>query len=99
MMFCKLIIVVDEHVNIHDEQEVFFHMGANWDPRRDSVMVDGPTDILDHASPYYGTGSKMGIDATRKVEGEGRIREWPEQTIMSEEITKLVERRWAEYGL
>ena len=99
MAFCKLIIVVDEQVNSHDEQEVLFHMGANWDPRRDTVIVDGPVDILDHASPYYGTGSKMGIDATGKIEGEGVIREWPDQTIMTDEIKQLVERRWAEYGL
>jgi 4-hydroxy-3-polyprenylbenzoate decarboxylase len=74
-------------------------LGANWDPRRDTVVVDGPVDILDHASPYYGTGSKMGIDATRKIEGEGVVREWPDETVMSDEITRLVDQRWAEYGL
>jgi 4-hydroxy-3-polyprenylbenzoate decarboxylase len=99
MMFSKLIIVVDEDVNVHNEQEVLFQVGANWDPRRDTVMVDGPMDILDHAAPYHGTGSKMGIDATRKIEGEGKIREWPDQIVMSDEIKQLVDRRWAEYGL
>ncbi len=99
MMFCKLIIVVDEHVNVHDEQEVLFHLGANWDPRRDTMVVDGPIDILDHASPYYGTGSKMGLDATPKIAGEGRIREWPPVMVMSEEVRQRVESRWAEYGL
>ena len=99
MMFCKLIIVVDEQVNVHDEQEVLFQVGANWDPRRDTVMVDGPMDILDHAAPYHGTGSKMGIDATRKIEGEGRIRKWPDQIVMNDEIKQLVDRRWPEYGL
>lgn len=99
MAFTKLIIVVDDDVNVHNEQDVLFHMLANWDPRRDTMMVDGPIDILDHASPYYGTGSKMGIDATRKIAGEGIIREWPGRTVMSEEIRELVERRWSEYGL
>ena len=98
MMFCKLIIVVDEQVNVHDEQEVLFQVGANWDPRRDTVIVDGPIDILDHAAPYLGTGSKMGIDATRKIEGEGQIRQWPDQMVMSEQVREMVDRRWSEYG-
>lgn len=99
MMLTKLIIVVDEQVNVHDEHDVMFHVGANWDPRRDTVLVDGPVDILDHASPQLGTGAKMGIDATRKIEGEGLIRQWPDQTVMADEIKQLVERRWSEYGL
>jgi len=41
----------------------------------------------------------MRIDATRKIEGEGRIREWPDQIVMSNKIKQLVDRRWAEYGL
>ena len=61
MMFCKWIIVVDEQVNVHDEQQVFFHLGANWDPRRDTVIIDGPVDILDHAAPYYGNGQQDGL--------------------------------------
>ena len=35
MAFTKFIVVVDEHVNVHDEQ-VFFHLFANCDPKRDS---------------------------------------------------------------
>lgn len=99
MSFSKMIVVVDEHVNVHDEQDVLFHMGANVDWRRDTMIVDGPCDILDHATPYYGTGAKIGIDATRKISGEGVIREWPEELGMSEEIIQRVSRRWSEYGL
>jgi 4-hydroxy-3-polyprenylbenzoate decarboxylase len=99
MAFSKLIVVVDEHVNVHDEQDVLFHVGANWDPRRDTVIVDGPMDILDHATPYLGAGSKMGIDATRKIAGEGVVREWPDEMVMSDAVKVLVERRWSEYGL
>ena len=99
MMFSKMIIVVDEHVDIHDEQEVLFHMGANVDWRRDTVIVDGPCDILDHATPYYGTGAKIGIDATRKIAGEGVVREYPDPLIMSEAVVQRVKDRWAEYGL
>ncbi len=99
MMFAKMIIVVDEHVNVHDEQDVLFHMGANVDWRRDTMIVDGPCDILDHATPWYGAGAKIGIDATRKIAGEGLVREWPEELEMSGEMVAQVERRWKEFGL
>jgi len=99
MMLTKFIIVVDEDVNVHDEQDVLFHVGANVDPRRDICIVDGPLDVLDHAAPYCGSGSKMGIDATRKIPGEGTVRAWPGRIEMSEEIKQLVTRRWDEYGI
>jgi 4-hydroxy-3-polyprenylbenzoate decarboxylase len=99
MSFCKLIVVVDEDVNVHDEQDVLFHVGANVDPRRDTVVVDGPLDILDHASPVEGAGSKMGIDATRKIAGEGLIRRWPAELEMSPEIKQRVTQRWRELGI
>lgn len=99
MMLSKFIIVVDEHVDVHDEQQVLFQVGANVDPRRDVVIVDGPVDILDHAAPFEGSGSKMGIDATRKIPGEGPIRRWPGELSMSEDIQRRVAQRWGELGL
>ncbi|MCH8806465.1 MAG: menaquinone biosynthesis decarboxylase [Planctomycetes bacterium] len=99
MAFTKIIVVVDEHVDVQDEDAVLFHMCANIDPKRDIMFVDGPIDVLDHASPYFAAGSKMGIDATRKIAGEGLIREWPQEIEMTAEIKELVARRWEEYGL
>ena len=99
MMFCKLIVVVDEDVNVHNEQAVMFAVGANVDPRRDTFLVDGPIDILDHAAPYWGAGSKMCLDATRKIQGEGLVRDWPVPLTMTEEVKRLVDGRWQEYGL
>ena len=49
-------------------------------------------------SPVLGFGSKMGIDATRKLKEEGHGREWPKEIEMSPEITDLVNRRWKDYG-
>ena len=99
MMFSKMIVVVDEHVNVHDEQDVLFHMGANVDWRRDTIIADGPCDILDHATPHYGTGAKIGIDATRKIQGEGIVRDWPDELEMRKDIVERIERRWGEYGI
>ncbi len=99
MSFTKFIIVVDQNVNVHDEQDVLFHLFANCDPQRDMEVVHGPVDILDHASPELGVGSKIGFDATVKLPGEGRIRKWPMELEMDAATRALVERKWKEYGL
>lgn len=99
MMFSKCIIVVDKHVNVQNVEEVFFYMGSNVDPKRDVTIVEGPVDVLDHAAPLMGAGSKMGIDATTKWAEEGYQREWPDEIEMSQEIKDTVSRRWEEYGI
>lgn len=99
MSFTKFIVVVDEHVNVHDEQDVLFQLFSNCDPQRDSEIVHGPVDILDHASPDMGAGSKIGFDATAKIAGEGRVRTWPKELVMDQKTRELVTRKWKEYGL
>jgi 4-hydroxy-3-polyprenylbenzoate decarboxylase len=98
MSFTKFIIVVDEQVNVHDEQDVLFHLFSNCDPARDSEIVHGPVDILDHASPELGAGSKIGFDATVKWPAEGKVRRWPTELAMDSATKELVTRRWKEYG-
>src|SRR3954462_5336466 len=99
MAFTKFLVVVDEHVNVHDEQDVLFHLFANCDPARDSEIVHGPVDILDHAAPVMGAGSKIGFDATAKWKGEGNVRAWPKEIEMDKATKEMVERKWKEYGL
>jgi 4-hydroxy-3-polyprenylbenzoate decarboxylase len=94
----KSVVVVDEHVNVHDYEEVFFYVGANVDPARDVVLADGPLDHLDHAPTRQFVGGKLGIDATAKGPEEG-TRPWPEEIRMSDEIRRLVDERWDEYGI
>jgi len=50
---------------------------ANTDPQRDTVFTKGPSDVLDHATSEMAMGSKLGIDATKKLPGEGFKRPWP----------------------
>jgi 4-hydroxy-3-polyprenylbenzoate decarboxylase len=94
----KCVVVVDEHVNVHDYQEVFFKACANVDPERDIVIQKGPLDQLDHAPTLEAFGGKMGIDATHKGPAEG-ARPWPEEIEMSADVKALVARRWQEYGI
>ncbi|MDX6512422.1 MAG: 4-hydroxy-3-polyprenylbenzoate decarboxylase [Gaiellaceae bacterium] len=94
----KSVVIVDEHVNVHDYAEVMFYVGANVDPKRDVVISEGPLDHLDHAPTRQFYGGKLGIDATAKGPAEG-TREWPEEIWMSDEVKALVDRRWDEYGI
>ena len=47
----------------------------------------------------FGGGGKLGIDATPKLPGEGRVRQWPDELVMTPQIKQLVEQRWTEYGI
>jgi 4-hydroxy-3-polyprenylbenzoate decarboxylase len=94
----KSVVVVDEWVNVHDYEEVFFRVTANVDPGRDVMISEGPLDHLDHAPTRQFYGGKLGIDATHKGPAEG-TREWPPEIVMSDEVKALVDRRWAEYGI
>jgi 4-hydroxy-3-polyprenylbenzoate decarboxylase len=98
LMLSKFVIVCDEDVNIHDYSEVTWKVMNHTDPQRDTVITDGPLDILDHSCPRIGFGGKMGIDATRKGPGEGFMRPWPDEIKMDPQIQTRVEERWKEYG-
>jgi 4-hydroxy-3-polyprenylbenzoate decarboxylase len=78
MMFAKIIVVVDADVDVHNTGEVLFRVCANIDPQRDTLFTKGPCDSLDHAQSLPNIGSHAGIDATRKLAGEGYTRTWPE---------------------
>lgn len=103
MAWTKIIVVVDEDVDVHDQEAVLFHMAANVDPGRDIEIVRGPVDILDHAAPALGAGHKMGIDATRKLPGESAggiaVRPWPPPMRVSDQMRARLAARWRELGL
>ena len=99
MMYTKMIIVVDEDIKPSDVSTVAWKVFNNIDAKRDVVISEGPLDALDHASnmPHYG--QRMGIDATKKWASEGHTRPWPDDIEMSEEVKKLVSRKWEQYGI
>jgi 4-hydroxy-3-polyprenylbenzoate decarboxylase len=98
MSFTKAIVIVDKWVDVQNLSEVVWRMGNNVDPKRDTVIIEGPLDVLEHASAIPAYGGKMGIDATKKWASEGFTREWPNEIVMSEDIKKLVTEKWKEYG-
>ena len=64
-----------------------------------ALAQKSPTDVLDHAAPGLGYGSKFGIDATRKWRSEGFERDWPHAIVMDRETKKYIESIWQKLGL
>ena len=66
--------------------EVLFPLCASTDPQRDSIFTKDPSDVLDHATSEIASGSKLGIDATKKIPGKGFKRPWPPLIQMDEAV-------------
>ncbi|HEY3439857.1 MAG TPA: menaquinone biosynthesis decarboxylase [Paludibaculum sp.] len=98
-MFSKVIVVVDEDVDVQNVSEVAWRALNNIDPQRDIEFVMGPVDSLDHASRLPDYGSKMGVDATRKWPQEGFTRRWPDVVRMSPGVVSRVDELWKRAGL
>lgn len=99
MMLARAIVLVDHDVDVQNLSEVAWRVTNNIDARRDLFITDGPVDDLDVGSPRPKVGSKLGLDATRKLKEEMGTKEWMPDIVMSAEIKALVDRRWQEYGL
>jgi len=99
MMFTKILIIVDHDVSVHDLSEVTWIVGNHIDPKRDTIFVEGPVDVLDHAAPALAYGSKIGIDATRKWRSEGFEREWPDAIVMDDKTKKYIDSIWEKLGI
>jgi 4-hydroxy-3-polyprenylbenzoate decarboxylase len=99
LMLSKLIVVVDDDVNVQDLDEALWWMCNNFDARRDLVVMEGPLDDLDHSSPTAHYGAKLAIDATRKTAEEGHARPWPDPITMDPAIKALVDKKWPTLGL
>ena len=98
-MFTKVIVVVDEDVDVQNIADVTLKALNHIDPERDIQFMLGPVDSLDHASRLPNFGSKMGIDATRKWPAEGFTRPWPDEIAMDEKTKALVDKKWKDFEL
>ncbi|WP_339686938.1 UbiD family decarboxylase [Gimesia maris] len=99
LLSLKLIVVVDDDVNVHDEQQVWYRVSTNLNPGRDLIHSEGPGDDDDHSAAIQGIGHKLGLDATRKTPSEGHPREWPSALKMPAEMLERVQSRLSELGL
>ena len=98
-MYTKFVIVTDDDINVRDWNDVIWAMTTRMDPARDTTIIENtPIDYLDFASPVSGLGSKMGMDATNKWEGE-TTREWGEPIVMDDNVKKRVDEIWNELNI
>lgn len=70
MMFNKILIVVDNDIDIHDYKSIANNVLKNVEPENDILFINGPLDVLDHSASKPTYGGKMGIDATIKFDEE-----------------------------
>ena len=97
--YTKFVIVVDDGIDARNWTDIIWAISTQVDPARDVTMIENtPIDYLDFASPEAGLGSKMGIDATTKIEPETK-REWGKPIRMDDDIIKTVTEKWDSYGL
>jgi 4-hydroxy-3-polyprenylbenzoate decarboxylase len=68
----KIVIVVDKDINIFDRTDVMFAVGSRWQPNPASKIIDETFGLMtDPSQVKYARSSKIVIDATRQLPGEG----------------------------
>ena len=99
MSLAKVLVVVDKEIDVQNITETWWAVLNNIDPERDVRFTMGPVDVLDHSSRAFSYGSKMGIDATRKLPEEGFTRQWPRVIAMDGETKQTVDGFYASLGI
>jgi len=95
----KLLVVVDDDVELASDEAVWAAVTAQVHPGRDTLFSEGPADMFDHAAPARGIGHRMGLDATRKLPEEGHPRSIPADLRMDAAFEQMIQDRWLQYGL
>ncbi len=92
--YTKLIIVVDSDINVRRWEDVVWAISTRFDAARDLMLIERtPIDQLDFASPVSGLGTKMGLDATNKTDGE-TTREWGAALAMPPDLSDWASATW-----
>jgi 4-hydroxy-3-polyprenylbenzoate decarboxylase len=97
--YTKIIVVVDDDIDVRNWRDISWALATRMDPSRDLMIVDRtPIDYLDFASPISGLGGKLGIDATTKI-GPETEREWGGALAMDPSVIARVDEMWRRLGL
>ncbi len=80
LLLTKCVITVSSDVNPRDFGAVLREIGENFDPREDFLLIPwAPLDTLDFTSGKLNVGSKMGINAVRRINSSRTKRKTPEK--------------------
>ncbi len=98
---CKTVIVVDKDINLLDPRSILHAIGARWQPSAHLFIPQTLQRAPDPSLPNRGMSSKMVIDATRQLPGEGGPESWPpySRTLLEENAPDAFERidkKWAD---
>ena len=99
MSLAKMLVVVDDWVDVRNPQEAWWVALNNIDPERDARFTMGPVDVLDHSSRAFTYGSKIGFDGTKKFPEEGFTRNWPAVITMDAATKARVDAMWPSLGI
>jgi 4-hydroxy-3-polyprenylbenzoate decarboxylase len=97
-MATRMLVLVDERIDVRDEREVWFRVSANVDPRHDVFFREGPGIVGPGGSQCFVRSSHMALDATSKLPDE-RGGDAPADIAADTQTGQVVDERWAEYGL
>jgi UbiD family decarboxylase len=64
-MYLKLVVAVNDDIDIHNEQEILWALATRFQADHDMILVEGVASNLLDPSLRDGTGTKLGLDATR----------------------------------
>lgn len=98
----KVVIVVDKDLNILDPSQILHALGARWQPSASLLIPQTQMMMPDPSRPRWGLSSKMVIDATRQLPGEGGPKSWAplNRKLLVEgapDAFDLVDSRWSQY--
>jgi 4-hydroxy-3-polyprenylbenzoate decarboxylase len=92
--YTKMIVVVDEDINVRSWEDVIWALSTRMDASRDVCILENtPIDYLDFASPVSGLGGKIGFDATNKIGNETQ-RQWGQRLNMPDDVKGRVDALW-----
>lgn len=107
----KVLVVVDEDIDIYDERQIQWALCYRMEPGTDDIVImantrGGGLDITGYDDTLFGTGNRGRIllDATRKISKAKRDEfgnlDWgPMSYDLFEPERTLIDKRWGEYGI
>lgn len=94
----RILVIVDEDCDVKDLSRVAWRVMNFVDWQRDLTISGRKAERAASSSMLPGSGTFLGIDATRKRSEERAGSEWPAEISMDEDMVRLVEGRWRDYG-
>jgi 2,5-furandicarboxylate decarboxylase 1 len=80
-MYLKLIVVVDDDIDIHDERSVMWALATRFQADRDLLEIDGASGNILDPSMQGEVSAKLGLDATRRPDFSAKGLAVPEELV------------------